>query len=137
MITVSPHRASLSSLTYPSLNQVLESTSVLKEVGAALSIGAGGNMILRRLGVHLEQEGGIIPDSIAVWTMDGNKIAEHPPPACTQYGDHIVSDWRQTLTWRIDLNTQLRYPFIAPIYTLPYCELRRNQTGLAIRAECF
>jgi hypothetical protein len=73
------------------LSQILESTSVLKEVGAALSIGAGGNKILRRFDIHLDQEGGIIPENMAIWTMDGNKITEHPTPSSLQYGDQFVS----------------------------------------------
>jgi 2-polyprenyl-6-methoxyphenol hydroxylase-like FAD-dependent oxidoreductase len=77
--------------------QILESASELKEVGAALSVGAGAGKILRRFGIDLAQEGGIVPDNVAIWTTDGNKIAEHPPPSAERFGDHIVSAKRLDL----------------------------------------
>jgi 2-polyprenyl-6-methoxyphenol hydroxylase-like FAD-dependent oxidoreductase len=72
--------------------QILETTSELKEVGAAVSIGGGGGKILRRFGIDLAHEGGIVPDAFAIWTIDGNKIADVPAPSPERFGDHLVRD---------------------------------------------
>jgi hypothetical protein len=91
-------------LTYQFL-QVLESASVLKEIGAAVSIGAGGGKILRRFNIHLDREGGIIPERFAIWTTDGKKLAEHAPPSSAQYGDDLVSAAGCDLTCRAVLTS--------------------------------
>jgi 2-polyprenyl-6-methoxyphenol hydroxylase-like FAD-dependent oxidoreductase len=71
--------------------QILESARELKEIGAAVGIGGGAGKILRRFGICIDQEGGMVPNKIAIWTMDGNKLAEHPPPPPTETGEPLVS----------------------------------------------
>lgn len=67
--------------------QILESASELKEVGAAVTLGPGAVRILRRFGVHLEQEGGVLTTSINVWNSAGVQLASIPFNAMERAGE--------------------------------------------------
>jgi 2-polyprenyl-6-methoxyphenol hydroxylase-like FAD-dependent oxidoreductase len=70
--------------------QILEAASVLKEVGAALSLSPGAVTILRRFGVHLEQKGGTPMQDVKVWGHDGVTIGRTTLKARDMYGDDVV-----------------------------------------------
>jgi 2-polyprenyl-6-methoxyphenol hydroxylase-like FAD-dependent oxidoreductase len=70
--------------------QILEAASVLKEVGAALSLSPGTVKILRRFGVHLEQKGGTPMQDVKVWGHDGVTIGRTTLKARDMYGDDVV-----------------------------------------------
>jgi hypothetical protein len=63
----------------------------LKEVGAAVTLGPGAVGILRRFGVHLDKEGGVVATHTAVWTFKGKQVAFAPFNAIEKAGEVNVS----------------------------------------------
>jgi 2-polyprenyl-6-methoxyphenol hydroxylase-like FAD-dependent oxidoreductase len=68
----------------------LESIPKLKEVGAALSLGPGGISILRKFGIHLEHEGGVVPENFVMWSPDGKQIVQQPYSTKERFGEDTV-----------------------------------------------
>jgi hypothetical protein len=106
--------------------QILESASQLKEIGAAVTLGPGAIKILRRFGVHLENNGGVITTHTSVWNGSGEQVASAPFNAMERAGEVNVrmgGDRRDAV-----LTLTLRSRFIVPIcillcYVLPPAQM--------------
>jgi 2-polyprenyl-6-methoxyphenol hydroxylase-like FAD-dependent oxidoreductase len=114
--------------------QILESASQLKEIGAAVTLGPGAIKILRRFGVHLENDGGVVTTHVSVWNGSGVQVASVPFNAMERAGEVNVRmgcgrhDAVLTLT--------LRSRFIVPICMLLCCVLPQAQMDPERPAKC-
>lgn len=88
-VTVSAYSISYRTKLRP-VSQIVESASELKEIGAAVTLGPGVVTILRRFGIHLENEGGIPAESISFWNSDGNLLTRNDFKTKELVGEHIV-----------------------------------------------
>jgi hypothetical protein len=88
----------------------------LKEIGAAVTLGPGAVKILRRFGVHLENDGGVVTTHISLWNGSGVQVASVPFNAVERAGEVNVR-----ISWGRDdtvLTLMLRFQFIVPICML-------------------